>query len=265
MEVQNIEVQSVIQKPVFMFKGQPIAFGKKMNALRGVVYGDNGIGKTSTLACAMQPIIMDMEGNCGHIEAHKQRITNFDDFHRFLDALIIQEHDYKTLILDSLDSIQIVLNEKIMNSYSLKQLSYGNGSSVWKIYIKEVLDKLDKLSMIKGMNILFTAHWKVKSAKNPMTEDYDRYDLRINEDMKTGFCNWVQFIVLALKEVIIEEKDAGFGKKKAKSIERRAWYTHGDPTYYGKNVFNLPKKIPMETAEKGWEQFTNEVKKFYSK
>lgn len=264
MEMQNIEVQNTIQKPVFMISG--ITRGITIGPMRGIVYGDNGVGKTSTLACAMNPIIMNMEGNCDHINADKKRITKLEDFHGLLNDLLIQPHDYKTLIPDSLDSTQILLNEKIMNTYSLKQLSFGKDAGIWKIYIKEIMDKIEKLSTIRGMNVLFTAHLKVKSVNNPMTEAYDRYDLRVNEEMRNGFCNWAQFIVFAQKEVILEEEEANFGKKKAKSLVRRAWYTQGDPTYYGKNVFNLPKKIPMmETPQEGWEQFINNVKKFYSK
>jgi len=107
---------------------------------------------------------------------------------------------------------------------------------------------------------LFTAHWKVKTANNPMTEQYDRYDMRINEEMRTGFCNWVQFILLATKKVILEEKEQGFGKRKAKNLERRVLHTRGDPTYYGKNVFNLPAEMAMD-----WEQFITNVRSFYTK
>jgi len=164
-------------------------------------------------------------------------------------------------VVDSLDSLEALISEKIANSHTAQELSYGKSAAIWTKYIKDLIAKLERLSECKGMNILFTAHWKVKTANNPMTEQYDRYDLRISEVMRTGFCNWVQCILLAIKEVIFEEKNAtGFGKKKAKNIERRVLYTRGDPTYYGKNVFDLPAKIPLD-----WEQFTNNVKNFYSK
>lgn len=260
MEIQNIEVQNVIQKPVFMFKGREISTGKKMSPLKAIIYGDNGIGKTTFAASAKNPIIIDLEGNCNHIEAPKQRIKSLDELEELLNALLAQDHDYKTLVIDSLDSLEILISEKISNNHTSQELSFGKSAAIWTRYIKDLITKLEKLTDLKGMNILFTAHWKVKTANNPMTEQYDRYDLRITEVMRTGFCNWVQCILLAIKEVILEEKkDSGFGKKKAKNIERRVLYTRGDPTYYGKNVFDLPAKIPLD-----WEQFTNNVKKFYN-
>ena len=262
MQAQKImEIQEVTSKPVFRFKGHEISRGKKMAPLKAVIYGDNGVGKTTFAASSKNPIIADLEGNCNHIEADKQRILSLDEFEDFLGALLQQDHEYKTLVVDSLDSLEILISEKINQAHTAQELSYGKSGAIWVKYIKDLITKLDKLSAMKGMNIVFTAHWKVKTANNPMTEQYDRYDLRINEQMRTGFCNWVQCILLALKEVLFEEKkETGFGKKKAKNIERRVLYTRGDPTYYGKNVFDLPGKLPLD-----WEQFTNNVKNFYSK
>lgn len=254
----NLE-QAVEHKP-FSFRGRQITSGKAMSPLRGIIYGDNGIGKTTFASSGKNPIIFDMEGNCGHIDAEKIRITNLDDVHDFLDDLLTQDHDYKTLVIDSLDSLQVLLTEKISQRHSPQELSFGKSAAIWAKYIKDITSKLETLSSSKGMNVLFTAHWKVKQANNPMVENYDRYDLRINEEMRTGFCNWVQFIILATKDVIIEEKDGGYGKKKAKDIERRILHTRGSPAYYGKNVFDLPAKIAMD-----WDQLISNVKNFYSK
>jgi DNA primase len=264
MNAQLAIATPITQPQPVLFRGRPTPTGRTACPLKGIFYGDNGVGKTSTLAKAQNPIIADMEGNCGHIEVAKERITDLSTFHEFLDYLF--QANYNTFIIDSLDALQTILSEKILRNHTDQELSWGKGAAIWTKYIKEIVDKLEKLHSIKRMNILFTAHWKVKPANNPMTEQYDRYDLRLNEQMRTEFCNWVQFICLLLKDTAFEDnKQTGFGKKRAKSIERRVLYTHGNPTYYGKNVFNLPEKILMEDPAKGWEQFTNNVRNFYSK
>jgi hypothetical protein len=261
MELQN-NIEAT-QMP--LFRGRETPKGITISPMKGIWYGDNGAGKTTMLAESQSPIIADMEGNCGHIETPKEPIESLDIFHDFLDYLFVA--DYKSLIIDSLDSLQILISEYINKKHKDKELSYGKSSIIWSKYIKEIINKLDRLHTFKRMNILMTAHWKVTSANNPMTDEYDRYDLKINEQMRTGFCNWSQFICLALKEVLLDEdKEGAFGKKKARKIKRRVLYTHGDPTYYGKNVFNLPEQILlMDTPKNGWEQFTNHVKGFYGK
>lgn len=256
---QMTEMRSDTKK-VLMFKGVEIAGGKKMSPLKGIVYGDNGVGKTTLLSTAKNPIVIDMEGNCGHIDAPKCRVTSLDEFIELLNVLQTQDNDYKSLVIDSLDSLQTFIGESIGKKHTAQDLSYGKSSGIWAKNIKDLVAKLESLSNSKGMSILFTAHWKVKPANNPMTEGYDRYDLRINEEIRTGFCNWVQFIFLAMKDVQLEdEKTVGFGKRKAKSIERRVLHTRGEPTYYGKNVFNLPAKMPMD-----WEQITTNILNFYN-
>jgi len=131
MEVQNIQVQNATQKPVFMFKGHEISIGKKISPLKAIIYGDNGIGKTTFAASAKNPIIVDLEGNCNHIEAPKQRITSLDELEELLNALMAQDHDYKTLVIDSLDSLEVLISEKISNicpcwirTICIKQLLY---------------------------------------------------------------------------------------------------------------------------------------------
>lgn len=255
-----MELQQVMEQKPFTFMGREMSVGKKISPLKGIVYGDNGVGKTTLLASSMKPIIMDMEGNCSHIEAPKFPISNFEEFDAFIDELAKSDHQYKSLVIDSLDALQIMLSEKIVKEHSSQDRSYGGDSKILLLEANKVTGKLDKLIRLKGMSILFTAHWKVKPANNPMTEQYDRYDLRINEQMRTGFCNWAQFIFLAMKDAVIDDQiKGGFGKKKAKNIERRVLYTRGDPTYYGKNIFDLPAKMPMD-----WAQFTTNVKNFYS-
>lgn len=263
-EQSFVLAQEMPSKKGFTFRGKVVSGGKKMTALKGIIYGDNGAGKTSTLACAKNPIILDMEGNCGHIESEKESINSYLELREIIEQLIGQDHDYQSLILDSLDSIETLISTEISCRYSQAQLDFGKGVAIWKTYVKELVDLLNELNLKKGMNILFTAHYKVKSANNPMTEQYDRYDLRINEAMKTGFCNWVQFICLLQKEPILKEQKGEFGKNKVKNLDRRVLYTRGNPTYYGKNVFNLPEKILMSSAIEGWEQFTTNVKNFYT-
>lgn len=257
--MNEIDIVSVIEKKPSIFMGREILTGRKMSPLRGIIYGDNGIGKTTFASSGLKPFILDMEGNCGHIDAPSFRISDLESFNDALNELIKNEYDYKTLAIDSLDSLQVLLGDSISKRYTPQELGFGRSNGIWAKEIKNITTKLEYLNEFKGMNVIFTAHWKVKTANNPMTEQYDRYDLRINEEMRTGFCNWVQFIVLATKDVIMDGKEGGFGKKQAKNIERRVLHTRGTPAYYGKNVYDLPPTIPMD-----WDSFISNVKKFYN-
>jgi len=264
--MESLQVNQEMNAPInipnkLTFRGKQITGGKRRMPLKLIIYGDNGIGKTSFGTYAKNPIIMDLEGNCVHISTDKERLHTLEDCKEFLIALLSQSHDYKTLVIDSLDSLEAYFSESIVRRYSESKLVYGK-KDVWSNEVKEFIEILESLSTKKTMNIIFTAHWKVKPANNPMTQQYDRYDLRINEAMRTGFCNWVQCILLAMKDISFEEKEAGFGKKKARKSVTNVLYTRGDSTYYAKNVFDLPEKIPFN-KDKSWESFISYVNKFY--
>jgi AAA domain len=253
-------------KGTFKFTIGEITVGITIMPLRGMVYGENGAGKTSLFSWAPKPILFNMEGNCDHINhVEKIRIQSLEHFLSALNDLITKEHNYKSLILDSADSIQIYLNNLIEKTHTPEQLAYRRAGCVWTKHVTEIINKLEYLNSIKRMNILITAQLKTKTANNPMTEQYDRYDIGLNDEMRKGFCNWVQFIGFINKDVVKEEKGGGFGKMKAKNIDRRVLHTKGTPTYFGKNVYDLPEKILLESAEKGWQEFTKHVKNFYSK
>ena len=72
---------TITEAQPILFKGRPIFSGLTVCPLKGIFYGDNGVGKTSTLAQAQNVIIADMEGNCGHIKKPKERITDLGLFH----------------------------------------------------------------------------------------------------------------------------------------------------------------------------------------
>jgi hypothetical protein len=242
----------------------PIITGIQKVPLKGIIYGDNGAGKTSTLSHAMNPFIFDMEGNCSQIEAARTTITNLTQYNNAVDYLLYESHEYKSLIIDSLDSIETFLTQQMEGQYGKSQLEYSRDGKILKAGAQDILVKLDKLHRERKMNILFTAHLDTKAANNPMVENFDRFDLRLHKSMKTVFCNWVQFICL-LQKVPTLEKGGGFGKMKAKDNDRRVLHTRGTPTYYGKNVFNLPSEIYMgNNAEEGWKKFIEQINNFYS-
>lgn len=253
--------QSVVNDTFNAMK-QTIIKGKQISPLKIMFYGENGAGKSKTLSFAKSPIMLDMEGNSDHIEIEKAPVTSFTKFDNWIDYLIASEHEYKSLIIDSVDSLQMFISTEINSKYSKNDLAYGKESAIWAKYIKEIIDKLEYLRVKKGMNIFMTAQRKTKTENNPMTEPYDRYDVKINEQMR-AFCNWCQAICLLTKNVILDSKDASFGKKKAKNVEHRVLYTHGTPAYFGKNVFDLPETIFIEKGEKGWEHFLSHIKNYY--
>lgn len=70
---------------------------------RIVVYGEAGIGKTTFAASATKPLLIDLEGSADYIDVAKAKPKNYAAVLELIDAVINEEHEYKTLVIDSLD------------------------------------------------------------------------------------------------------------------------------------------------------------------
>jgi AAA domain len=248
--------------PSFKFEGMEPVTQKVIMPCKGIFYGDNGVGKSTLLSESKNPLIADMEGNCEHLKVNRFRITSALQLEKLLYTLLSQDHSYNTLGVDSLDSLETMISERINESG--EDISWGKSKAVWEKHIMIFISLFERLYLEKNMNILFTAHVDVKTENNPMTEPYDRYILTINKHMKTVFCNWSQFVAFAMKEVLTDNKSsANFGKKKAKDTDRVILHTTGNAKYYAKNIFNLPEKIYLPQGE-SWSAFSENVKKYYN-
>lgn len=89
----------------------------KMAFINLLVYGDPGVGKTVLAASAdkvpeMRPVIfIDIEGGTFSIrerypEVKVVRVESWDDMQSIYDALLMEDHGYRTVVLDSLTEIQ---------------------------------------------------------------------------------------------------------------------------------------------------------------
>jgi hypothetical protein len=252
----------------FLFEGLPMINTKRFVPCKAIVYGANGIGKSSLGCRAKNPILMDMEGNANHLDVArpKNKINSFEQARSFINTLIIKDHNFNTLIVDSADSLETFMTEKMYDESKdpIKDLAFGGSAKLYIKYTGEFMGALETLYTKKNMNIIIVAHEKIKPANDPMVEPHDRYVLKINESMKSIFCNWVQCVFFIKQEVVLEEKDRGsFGKKRAKEVDRRIIYTSPTPTHYAKNTFNLPHKILYE-KDKGWDTIVGHIKNYYN-
>lgn len=90
---------------------------QRMDYINVLFYGASGVGKTVLAGSAdevpdMRPVLMiDVEGGTlslknTHPDVNVVRVQSWDDMQKVYDALYRGDHDYKTVILDSLTEIQ---------------------------------------------------------------------------------------------------------------------------------------------------------------
>lgn len=227
---------------------------------RLVVYGGPGVGKTSFAASADTPIFLCTEDGLGQLTVdHFPLITTFEELVDHIDALVTEDHDYKTVVLDSVDWLESMIWAKVaadQGKQNIEDIGFAKGYIFALNYWREVLNGLNYLRLNKGMTPILIAHSQVKTFQSPTTEPYDRYNLKLHPKASAMVEEWADAILYAGYKVVTKgNKDKGDHIRGIGSGER-VLYTAERPGYIAKNRYDLPPEMPFV-----WEYFVEAIQK----
>ena len=229
-----------------------------MAAPRIMVYGVEGIGKSTFAAGSPNPIFILTEDGLGSLDvAHFPLATTYSDVLDALSSLYTEQHDYQTVALDSLDWLETMIWRDVEAKHDAKDLAYGKGAVIAADKWREVLDGFNALRNDKGMSVILIAHTTIKRFDSPETEPYDRYQPKLQDRSNALIREWCDAVLFANYKTIVKKDDVGFNKSVARGIStgERLLYTTERPAYMAKNRYSLPDSIPLS-----WEAFTSSIK-----
>ena len=222
--------------------------------VRMALYGRTGAGKTSFAADAPSPVFLAAEDGLVSVETPSFHPENFPEVLTFLDELIKGAHTYRTLVVDSLDWLELLLHKHVAEQNGVESLGdvpYG------KLYDKlpgrwrEVLVKLQTLQEKRQMNVILICHQQNRQIFNPDGADYSCADLKLHESktVKTGelIREWVDIVAMADIEKAVTDKDSG---AKVKTSKNFLLYTGTNLARVTKSRYPIPDKLPLD-----WRKF----------
>ena len=220
--------------------------GKSNLPPRLVVYGEHGIGKSTFAADAPAPVFIRTEDGLANIEADAFPVaTSWQEIVDQVGAIITEEHEYKTLVLDSLDHLEPLIWQKVCDDNSVSSiegLGYGRGyveaTGLWR----RLCEGLDKVRA-KGMCVICLAHAGVEKFCDPTAEDYDRFQIKLHKKAAPIMQEWADCVFLAAQKIYTSTTEAG--KTKATTTNERVVYTEPRPNHVAKNRFSLPYELPL--------------------
>lgn len=210
---------------------------------RIVLYGQAGIGKTTFAASCPKPVIVCVEDGAGNIAVPKLYVSDWQSTMAVLTALATQEHDYKTVVIDTIDRLEAHIHAEVVSSHkskisSIEEIGYGKGYVLALQYWEKLLKVLDVLHS-KGIMTLLLAHSIVKAHNPPDGEPFDRYRLSLHDKAALRICEWADTVIFA-KYDITTTKD---GQKSKGIAGERMLYTEERPAHWGKNRCGLPYEL----------------------
>lgn len=215
-----------------------------------VLYGPDGIGKSTFAASAPKPIFLGTEKGTSNLDvARFGALEKFEDCDMAVGELLREKHDYQTLVVDTLDWLEPLLHQKICRDHGVSVVEesfggYGKWVSGTNGMWREFLRSLEELRDKKKMNIILLAHAQIKAFQDPQTNtSYDRYQLKLNDKAGALVREIVEAVLFANFEVYTKEDS----KKKTRAFGdgSRKMYTQRRPAFDAKNRWNLPYEMPL--------------------
>ena len=111
------------------------------------MYGVHGIGKSSWAAQALNCLILNLEDGLNDIDCQRtEHLTNLEGVNEALTYLGTQQHDFKSLAIDSVDWLEGIIHTEVAKKAgkdSIADIGYGAGYKQALKHWDQLLFKLD--------------------------------------------------------------------------------------------------------------------------
>lgn len=228
-----------------------ITRGRKARAQKVVIYGPEGIGKSTFAAQFPEPVFIDTEGSTDNMDvARMDKPTSWTMLKNEIAFIKANSDACKTLVIDTIDwaeqlAVSYVCSQHQKNG--IEDFGWGKGYTYVQEEIGRLLNSLSELVDI-GINVVLTAHAQIKKFEQPDEMGaYDRYELKLGQKTSSKTAplvkEWADMVLFANYKTLVMTTDDG--KKKAQGGER-VIYTNHRPAWDAKNRHGLPDQLPFD-------------------
>lgn len=254
MAKQEQKVKLPPPKATGVMRLRNVVTGRLKEPWRILLFGVEGIGKSSFGASMPKPIFIDPETGSGQLDvARFPTPQNFNDVLDAIRELRETKHDFQTLVLDTVDWVEPLIWKHMCHRdrfSDVEEYGFGKGYAValdeWRILVRD----LETLERAKGMNICMLGHSHVKTFKNPEGSDFDRYEPQIHAKAAGLLKQWPRAVLFAHYEQFAEKENRFALKAKGVASGERLIFTNRTAAYDAKNRYDLPAQLPLS-----WDEF----------
>lgn len=242
-----------------------ISSGVEKQPVLALIFAPEGVGKTTFGADAPGTVFMDVEGGSHFLNTKRfPKPDKLQDVYDGIEQLMTQPHDYKTLVVDTVDELERLVWEHCCTrdgKSSIEDYGFGRGYKEAQKEWVTLRNKLTDLQLATRMNIVLLGHAAVKTSKDPQMVDHDQFILRVHGSSASILKEWVNAVGFANHEAIIVQKD-----KDDKSTNKVLSYTGKRKLYFQRSK-GYEAKTRFKSLEKPmdfkWSEFYTRYQEAY--
>src|SRR6516225_1084779 len=216
-----------------------------------LIYGGEGRGKTTLASKFPNPLAMLLERGLP-AGVKLPAIDGMAAFGAVIDAIRNLYQDargYKTLIVDTLDSLEPMLLEHVCTEHHWKNIEsppYGKGFVIadqqWLRFIKAITALRNK----HGMTVVLVAHSTIERFDDPRAPSYTAYWPKLHKRARHLILDACDLVGFLAEELHVNTSDTGFHTRaRAVSTNQRFLFVEGQPAFVAKNRYSIPPKIAI--------------------
>jgi phage nucleotide-binding protein len=217
------------------------------------LFGEAGVGKTTLAAMMPKPVIIRTEDGTMSLQGNDE-VSLFDlaktsqDVLDAIEALATQEHDFKTVVLDSITQLATIIESEIVaadpKAKSINQAGggYGAGYNSAAEKHRQVRDWIGSLAYERNMNVVFIAHADTETMDLPDMDAYSRYTIRMHKKSLPHYVDNVDLVGMVRLKTFTRGDE---GKKRAISTGEREIICFPQASSVTKNRFAIAEPIPF--------------------
>ena len=233
-----------------------IARGVQLGPQKVVLYGPEGIGKSTFGAQFPAPLFLDVEAGTRHID-----VARIDPAPESWTALLetvkefLRERpaEFSTLVLDTADWAEQMCVKHVCDKNQkdgIESFGYGKGY----VYVAEEFGRLLNLlgeAVGAGYNVVILAHAKMRKFEQPDEMGaYDRWEMKLSKNVAPMVKEWADMVLFANYKTMVVTTGKGDNlKAKAQGQGKRVLYTTHHSCWDAKNRHGLPDELPLDYGQ----------------
>jgi hypothetical protein len=230
------------------------------------IFGQAGLGKTTLAESFEKPILIPVEDGTASLIGQDVSVMPRPRNHADLLNQIIElgqaEHEFKTLIVDSISALDLMLIKEVIDSdrqTKKRTLNavlgvFGAGYSMLSQLHQQFKMYCDRLVQSKGMNVIFVSHATDKTITPPDNDPYSVITLDMTKQAIDHYVNQVDIVAFIKIELMVTDN-------KAYSTGKRVICCHASASNVSKNRFGIDKEMPFIKGENPFKDYL----KYWSK